>query len=252
VITVSSLSIKRGGKIVIHDFDFSWHRGEKLVLLGPNGAGKSSFALALSGMISIESGEILIDSEPISDYDLPSLRKKIGIVFQDPESQFVTNDVRQEIAFGLSNIKLTREEIKTRVETIINNFTLNELTSRDPLKLSGGEKQLVAIASICAMSPDYLIFDEVTSLLDRATRERIYRLWEESSLSLLIITQNFDEIKYGDKVILIENGEISFESSATDLKEKSLITTDEIIFKRLLEKNKESIPQYERILEILG
>lgn len=251
MIKINSITIKRGKKIVIHDVSLSWHKGENLVILGPNGAGKTTLALSLAGMIEQVSGHIIIDSKSVSDYDLTSLRQKIGIVFQDPETQFVTTDVKREIAFGLSNIKQAREKIRNTVDSIIDKLDLKEMINRDPSELSGGEKQLVAIASIYAMSPDYIIFDEVTSFLDRKSRERIYRLWDNCSSSLLIITQNFEEIKWGDRVILLENGEISFESEIQELMEKDIIPTQKTLFEKLLKENKDDIYNFERIMEII-
>jgi len=251
VIKINSITIKRGKKIVIHNVSLSWHKGENLVILGPNGAGKTTLALSLAGMIEQDSGHIIIDSKSVSDYDLTSLRQKIGIVFQDPETQFVTTDVKREIAFGLSNIKQDREKIRNTVDSIIDKLDLKEMINRDPSELSGGEKQLVAIASIYAMSPDYIIFDEVTSFLDRKSRERIYRLWDNCSSSLLIITQNFEEIKWGDRVILLENGEISFESGIQELMEKDIIPTQKTLFEKLLKENKDDIYNFERIMEII-
>lgn len=251
MIKINSITIKRGKKIVIHDVSLSWHKGENLVILGPNGAGKTTLALSLAGMIKQDSGHIIIDSKSVSDYDLTSLRQKIGIVFQDPETQFVTTDVKREIAFGLCNIKQDREKIRNTVDSIIDKLDLKEMISRDPSELSGGEKQLVAIASIYAMSPDYIIFDEVTSFLDRKSRERIYRLWDNCSSSLLIITQNFEEIKWGDRVILLENGEISFESEIQELMEKDIIPTQKTLFEKLLKENKDDIYNFGRIMEII-
>ncbi len=251
MIEVDSLKVMRGDKVIIPDLSLSWNRGEKLVLVGPNGAGKTTLALVLSGILKPDSGSILIDSKPVSDYDLISLRKKIGIVFQNPETQFVTTDVKREIAFGLSNIKQDREIILKRVHSIIEKFDLERISGHYISELSGGEKQLVAIASIYAMSPDYLIFDEVTSFLDRKSREKIYRLWEECSSSLLIITQNFEEIEWGDRVILLEDGKVSFESGVHSLLERNIIPTQKGLFESLLEKSKDAIPNFNEILEIL-
>jgi energy-coupling factor transport system ATP-binding protein len=250
VIKTHSLTLKRDENIVIHDIDFSWDKGENIVVVGPNGAGKSTFALGLSGIIPPDSGSIVIDSKDILDYDLKSLREKTGIVFQDPEMQFVTTDVWREIGFGLSNIGVDRTEIKARVDAVIRDFGLSDILGRDPSSLSAGEKQMVAIASIYAMEPDYLIFDEVTSFLDRRSRERVYDLWERIDSALLIITQNFEEINFGERVILLEDGKISFEAETEDLEESSHFSYNSAFFD-LLKQNKQKIPQYEQILELL-
>lgn len=245
-----SLTLKRDGNIVIPNFDFSWQKGENVVIVGPNGAGKSTLALGLSGIIPIESGNILIDSKEITDYNLKTLRNKIGIVFQDPETQFVTTDVWREIGFGLSNIKEDRYEIKKKIDAIVESFDLGDILNRDPSSLSAGEKQIVAMASIYAMEPDYLIFDEVTSFLDRKSRERVYDLWEKTCSSLLIITQDFKEISFGERVMLLEDGKISFESKTEDLEKHSQFSCDFSFFD-LLEKNKKKISQYDSIMELL-
>jgi energy-coupling factor transporter ATP-binding protein EcfA2 len=236
VIKTHSLTLKRDEKIVIQNFDFTWNKGEKIVMVGPTGAGKSTLALGLAGIIPCAPGNIVIDSKDIVDFDLRSLRKKIGIIFQDPETQFVTTDVRREIGFGLSNIKEERSEIRERIDAVIEDFNLKHILDRDPSSLSAGEKQMVSIASIYAMQPEYLIFDEVTSFLDRKSRERIYKLWGNMVSSMLIITQNFQEI--------------NFEAGTEDLEGSSHFSYDSAFF-NLLRKNKDEIPQYERILEIL-
>lgn len=251
MIKASSITIKRDNKIVINNVSLNWHKDENIVLIGPNGAGKTTLALSLSGILEYDSGHIIIDSKSISEYDLSTLRQKIGIVFQDPEAQFVTTDVEREIAFGLGNIEQDRKKIQKTLETIIDKLDLKELLKRDPLELSAGEKQLVAIASIFAMSPEYIIFDEVTSFLDRKSRERIYELWSECSSSMLIITQNFEEIKWGDRVILLEDGKINFDYEINDLLEKDIIPTQKTLFIELLEENKEDIRNFKRIMEII-
>jgi energy-coupling factor transporter ATP-binding protein EcfA2 len=251
VIKASSITIKRDNKIVINDVSLCWHKDENIVLLGPNGAGKTTLVLSLSGILEHDSGHIIIDSKPISEYDLSTLRQKIGIVFQDPETQFVTTDVEREIAFGLSNIEQDRKKIQNTVDTIIDKLDLKELLKRDPLELSAGEKQLVAIASIFAMSPEYIIFDEVTSFLDRKSRERIYKLWNECSSSMLIVTQNFEEIKWGDRVILLLDGKINFDSEINELLERDIIPTQKTLFIELLKKNKDDIRNFKKIMEII-
>ena len=250
MIKTYSLTLKRDENIVIQNFDFTWNRGEKIVMVGPTGAGKSTLALGLSGIIPSEPGNIVIDSKDIVDFDLRSLRRKIGIVFQDPETQFVTTDVWREIGFGLSNIKEESSEIKERIDAVVEDFGLKHILNRDPSSLSAGEKQMVSIASIYAMQPEYLIFDEVTSFLDRKSREKIYELWECLASSVLIITQNFQEINFGERVILLEKGKINFEAKTEDLEGSSHFSYDSSFF-NLLRKNKEEIPEYERILELL-
>jgi energy-coupling factor transport system ATP-binding protein len=250
VIKTYSLTLKRDDNIVIQNLDFTWNKGEKIVMVGPTGGGKSTLALGLSGIIPSAPGNIVIDSKDIADFDLRSLRKKIGIVFQDPETQFVTTDVRREIGFGLSNIKEESSEIKERIDAVAEDFGLKDILHRDPSSLSAGEKQMVSIASIYAMQPEYLIFDEVTSFLDRKSRGNIYELWESLASSVLIITQNFQEINFGERVILLEKGKINFEAKTKDLEGSSHFSYDSVFF-NLLRKNKEEIPEYERILELL-
>ena len=245
-----SLTLKRDENIVIQNFDFTWNNGEKVIIVGPTGAGKSTLALGLSGIIPTAPGSVIIDSKDILDFDLKDLRKKIGIIFQDPETQFVTTDVRREIGFGLRNIKNDVEEIKEIIDSVIEKFDLEHILERDPSSLSAGEKQMVAIASVYAMQPEYIIFDEVTSHLDRKSREKIYEIWENTTSSLLIITQNFREISFGERIILLEKGKINFEAKTEDLEGSSHFSYDSAFY-NLLRKNKDRIPEYDRILEIL-
>ena len=250
MIKTYSLTLKRDENIVIQNLDFTWNKGEKIVMVGPTGGGKSTLALGLSGIIPSEPGNIVIDSKDIVDFNVGSLRKKIGIVFQDPETQFVTTDVRREIGFGLSNITEERSEIKERIDAVVEDFGLKHILNRDPSSLSAGEMQMVSIASIYAMQPEYLIFDEVTAFLDRKSREKIYELWDSLASSILIITQNFQEINFGERVVLLEKGKINFEAKTENLEGSSHFSYDSAFF-NLLRKNKEEIPEYERILELL-
>ncbi|MEJ2568865.1 MAG: ABC transporter ATP-binding protein [candidate division WOR-3 bacterium] len=139
MIKTSSLILKRDENIVIQNFDFKWNNGEKIVVVGPTGAGKSTLALGLSGIIPSPPGSIVIDSKNIVDFDLKNLRKKVGIIFQDPETQFVTTDVRREIGFGLRNIKNDVQEIKEIIDSVIEKFNLEHILERDPSSLSAGE-----------------------------------------------------------------------------------------------------------------
>jgi len=250
VLKTYSLTLKRDENIVIQNFDFTLNNGEKVIIVGPTGAGKSTLALGLAGIITTPPGSIIIDSKDIVDFDLKDLRKKIGIVFQDPETQFVTTDVRREIGFGLRNIKNDVEEIKGIIDSVIEKFGLEHILNRDPSSLSAGEKQMVSIASVYVMQPEYIIFDEVTSYLDRKSREKIYEIWENTTSSLLIITQNFREISFGERIILLEKGKINFEAKTEDLEGSSHFSYDSAFY-NLLRKNKDRIPEYDRILEIL-
>ena len=150
----------------LNDVSFSVNKGEFLCILGHNGSGKSTLAKLIMGLLIPNSGEILIDGVALSNETIEDLRLKLGIVFQNPDNQFVGITVRDDIAFGLENRNLPREEILARIDKYSCVVGVDHLLNRNPESLSGGEQQKVAIAGILACEPEIIIFDESTSMLD--------------------------------------------------------------------------------------
>jgi energy-coupling factor transport system ATP-binding protein len=197
---------------VIEDFSLTVNRGQFITILGHNGSGKSTVAKLLIGLLKAKSGTIEIDGQILNEETVDQVRKKIGIVFQNPDNQFVGVTVRDDIAFGLENRQIPRDEMIRRIDEYARLVSMEQFLDKDPESLSGGEKQRVAIAGVLAINPEIIIFDESTSMLDpKGTKEVnkvIYELKEKLNKTIIMITHNLEEAKYSDRVIVLNKGKI--------------------------------------------
>lgn len=225
---------------ILKDIDLNINFKDRIILAGRNGSGKTLLSLIISGMIKPTSGNVLIDGEKIDNINIKELRKKIGIIFQEPEMQFVTMSVEKEIEFGMQNLNISEYEINDMKEHLIEKFGLKEIIKNSPFELSGGEKQIIAIASIIAMRPKFIIFDEVTSFLDLKYKKMIYRFIEGYPDGFIWITQNFDEFPLGKTLITLDNGNIVFVDDIEKmLREEKLSTSEILIRKKIREEGLE-------------
>ena len=197
--------------------DLSIKKGEYVAVLGHNGSGKSTLAKLLNLILTPQSGKIYIDgvditAEDFSEDDVFEIRKKVGMVFQNPDNQIVANVVEEDVAFGPENLGLEREEIRRRVKSSLDLVGMTEYAHHAPHKLSGGQKQRVAIAGIIAMKPDCIIFDESTAMLDPIGRQDIVAIMEklnkEEGITVLNITHYMDEAARADRIIVMNDGVI--------------------------------------------
>ncbi len=197
--------------------------GEYLSILGHNGSGKSTLAKLLNLILLPTSGKIYIDGVDVtvpefSDDDVFNIRKKIGMVFQNPDNQLVATVVEEDVAFGPENLGIPREEIRRRVHSALALVGMSEYARHAPHKLSGGQKQRVAIAGIIAMRPRVIIFDESTAMLDPLGRREIVKIMEklnrEEGITIINITHYMDEAARADRVIVINDGEIALDGTA--------------------------------------
>ena len=202
------------GPDALKNINFSIKKGEKIALVGPNGAGKSTLLLMLNGMLKPDSGEVSYLGEPVK-YDrknLRELRRKVGFVFQNPDTQIIAPTVFQDVAFGPINLGFSGDEVKNTVLLSLSKVGLRGFEKRPPHQLSGGEKKRVAMAGILAMNPDVLVFDEPTSALDPAGSEDIMELLDEMHADgkTIIISTHDVELAYpwADRVILLNRGSI--------------------------------------------
>lgn len=183
--------------------------GQFVSILGSNGSGKSTLALCLSGLLNPTSGEILIDGEAASS---DNVRKKTGILFQNPDNQILTSTVERELAFTLENLNTPYEIMKNKVSDYINKFKLKNFINRIPDSLSGGEKQKITLASVLISEPDYLILDEPTSLLSPKSKSEMIEIIKDyhkkNGKTVILITQISSEALFSDKVVIMKNGEI--------------------------------------------
>ena len=200
------------GLKTIHNISFQIKKGEYVAILGHNGSGKSTIAKLLIGLLEKKSGNIIIDHKELNLENLYKIREKIGIVFQNPDNQFIGATVRDDIAFGLENICIPREKMDELIERYAKRVRMDQFLDHEPTKLSGGQKQRVAIAGILAMSPSIIILDESTSMLDPRGRkeinELIRELKEDKEMTIISITRDIEEAKNADRILLLNKGEI--------------------------------------------
>ena len=210
----------------LKDVNISINRGEYIAVLGHNGSGKSTLAKLLNLILIPTQGKIYIDGKDVTDEnfsedDLFDVRRKIGMVFQNPDNQLVATVVEEDVAFAPENLGLPREEIRARVDEALALVGMSEYINHAPHKLSGGQKQRVAIAGILAMKPDLIIFDESTAMLDPVGRKDIVDIMEklnrEEHITVINITHYMDEAARADRVIVINDGVITLDASAKEV-----------------------------------
>jgi len=201
----------------IDTVSFHVKQGEWLSIVGHNGSGKSTVVRLIDGLLEAESGEIYIDGKQLTRETIWEIRSKIGIVFQNPDNQFVGATVEDDVAFGLENQGIPREEMLQRVEKAIEQVGMLEFKDREPSRLSGGQKQRVAIAGIIALRPTIIILDEATSMLDPEGREDLMAVMRELQkkfqLTIISITHDLTEIALSDRTLVFQKGKL--ESSMT-------------------------------------
>jgi len=208
------------GKVIsaLQGIDLQLKEREYVSVIGPNGSGKTTLARLLNGLLVPASGQVLVDglNSKIKE-DLKLIRQKVGMVFQNPENQIITTSVEREIAFGLENLNLPSEEIRERVEWALSAFHLWGYKNSAPHSLSGGEKQRLAIASVLAMRPKYLILDEPTSLLDPEGRQMfnllVKKLVAEGKVTIINITQFPEEALLAERLLVLDKGKIFMDDS---------------------------------------
>ena len=205
----------------VKDITFHVKRGEWLSIVGHNGSGKSTTVRLIDGLLEAESGEIVIDGQRLTEENVWNIRRQIGMVFQNPDNQFVGATVEDDVAFGLENQGLSRQEMKKRVEEALALVGMLEFKKREPARLSGGQKQRVAIAGVVALRPAILILDEATSMLDPEGRreliETVKGIRKDYDMTVISITHDLEEVAMSDRVLVMKKGEIESTSSPRDL-----------------------------------
>lgn len=201
-------------KKVIDGISLSIEKGEYVAVIGKNGSGKSTLAKLFNGLLRADEGDIIVDGLSASDKkNLFEIRKKAGVVFQNPDNQLVASIVEDDIVFGPENIGLDRKEIKKRIDFALSAVGMEEYRYASPERLSGGQKQRVAIAGVLALKPDILILDEATSMLDPQGRKEILevvkRLNKEQGVTVIAITHYMEETLDADRVIIIDGGKVA-------------------------------------------
>ncbi len=205
----------------VNSVTFHVKRGEWLSIVGHNGSGKSTTIRLIDGLLEAESGEIWIDGQLLSPENVWDLRRQIGMVFQNPDNQFVGATVEDDVAFGLENQGLPREEMKKRVAESLELVGMLDFKKREPARLSGGQKQRVAIAGVVALRPAILILDEATSMLDPEGRRELIQTVQEirkdHQMTVVSITHDLEEVAMSDCVLVMKKGQVESTSSPREL-----------------------------------
>lgn len=220
IIEVKNLSYRYDHKsedYILKDVSFHVKQGEWLSIVGHNGSGKSTTVRLIDGLLEAESGDIIISGDKLTADNVWEKRRQIGMVFQNPDNQFVGATVEDDVAFGLENQGMDYPMMVKRVHEALELVGMQNFKEREPARLSGGQKQRVAIAGVVALQPDIIILDEATSMLDPEGRLELIRTVKEikdkNHLTVISITHDLDEISLSDRVLLMKNGQV--ESTAT-------------------------------------
>ena len=210
----------------LRNLSLSIGRGEYVAVLGHNGSGKSTFAKLLNMILEPTEGRIFIDGEDITredfaEDDLYHIRRKVGMVFQNPDNQLVATQVEEDVAFGPENLGLPREELQKRVDDALARVGMTEFKDRSPHHLSGGQKQRVAIAGVIAMEPACIVLDEATAMLDPQGRKEVMRTVEElhrdRGITVIHITHYMEEAIRADRVVVINDGELFLDGTPDEV-----------------------------------
>ena len=209
----------------VNHVSFHVKRGEWLSIVGHNGSGKSTTVRLIDGLLEAESGEIWIDGDLLTPENVWEKRRKIGMVFQNPDNQFVGATVEDDVAFGLENQGISLDQMQKRVTEALSLVGMEEFHKKEPARLSGGQKQRVAIAGVVALRPDILILDESTSMLDPEGRFELIKIVQEirkdHQMTVISITHDLEEVAMSDRVLVMKKGQVESTSSPRELFSRS-------------------------------
>lgn len=206
------------------DFEpFSW-----TAIIGHNGSGKSTLARLIDGLLSPTAGSIEVDGIQVKESSLGQIHQQIGFVFQNPENQFVGATVADDVAFGLENRQVARNEMEEKIDKALTMVGMSDYKNTAPINLSGGQKQRIALAGILALMPKIIILDEATSMLDPLARQEILsllrRLKNEYNISIISITHDLKEIELADKIVVLNDSQVVKQGTPSEiLKDKELL-----------------------------
>lgn len=234
IIKVKDLCFSYDDKIMAVDHvSFSIEEGSYTTIIGHNGSGKSTLAKLLIGLLEKKSGEITIADLPLDEEHLYDIRENVGVVFQNPDNQFIGSTVADDIAFGLENHQVPTEEMQNLIEEYAKKVGMSDFLNSEPTKLSGGQKQRVAIAGVLAMNLNIIILDEATSMLDPKGKveinELIEQLHKKTNLTIVSITHDMEEVTKSDHVVVLDDGKVKMQGKPSEV----LLNEDELIDSKL-------------------
>lgn len=206
---------------VLENVSFEIYKDEWVAIIGHNGSGKSTIAKLMNGLLYPEEGEIIINGTQVNSETVWDVRKQVGMVFQNPDNQFVGTTVQDDVAFGMENRGVPREEMVRRIEEVLKAVRMENYLLTEPHRLSGGQKQRIAIASVLAIQPEVLILDEATAMLDPRGRKEIMQtvseIQERSEISLITITHDLQEVVQAERVIVMNKGKVWDEATPREV-----------------------------------
>ena len=212
-------------KNAVEDISFNIEKGTYTTIIGHNGSGKSTLAKLMAGLLQAKSGEIVVNGFKINEDNLSELRKVLGIVFQNPDNQFIGSTVKDDIAFGLENRQVDPKDMDEIIVEYASKVGLSDYLNKEPQNLSGGQKQRVAIAGVMAMKPNIIIFDEATSMLDpkgkKEIKQLMYNLHSDSDFTIVSITHDIEEVLQADDCIVLNKGKLYMHDTPAKVFEKA-------------------------------
>ena len=215
IISVDNISFKYNSEDdhqALNGVSFTINKGDWVSIIGSNGSGKSTLAKTINGLIAPNSGRVQVGDYELNEDNVWSIRQMVGMVFQNPDNQFVGSTVQDDVAFGLENLGVPRQDMVVRIRAALDRVGMLEYADREPARLSGGQKQRVAIAGIIALQPEIMILDEATSMLDPSGRldvlKTVKEVKDQENLTVISITHDIDEATESDQIIVMKDGKI--------------------------------------------
>lgn len=231
LIEVTNVSFSyRGGTKALDHLSLSIAAGERVAIMGPNGAGKSTLFQMFNGLLQPDAGQVVVDELPVVHENLSTVRRKVGMVFQDSDDQLFNATVYREVAYGLVNMKMPRDALDATVKWALDVVDMGDFIDKTPFNLSGGEKKRIALASVLAMKPQILVLDEPTNALDPKGASKLVallnKLNRDLGITLVFATHDVDVVPLlADRVALMEHGAIRFNGTPTEaFREKDLLS----------------------------
>lgn len=206
MIEIEGVSHQFGDRSILKSLNLKLNQ-HRIGIVGSNGSGKSTFVRLLNGLLIPNQGSVKVD-ELDTRHHTKTIRRKVGFVFQNPDNQIVFPTVEEDIAFGLKNLKLDKITIQQRVQSVLEQYQLWEVRHSPAHLLSGGEKQLLAIAAVLVMQPQYIIFDEPSTLLDLRNRNRIQQVLKELSQPIVVVSHDLDLLKDFERILVFDSGRV--------------------------------------------
>ena len=206
---------------ILDEVSFTIEKGEWVTIIGANGSGKSTLVKTLNGLNIPQNGNVIIDGLALNEENIWAIRQKVGMVFQNPDNQFVGSTVADDVAFGLENIGMPRDEMIVKIDQALQQVGMQNFKMHEPARLSGGQKQRVAIAGILALAPDIIVLDEATSMLDPKGRAEVLTtvqaIKEQNNLTVISITHDLNEAAQADRIFVMEKGQIKYENKPEEI-----------------------------------